>query len=272
MKLANVRGVNGLIGFWAVLFAAVLGGSLMAAPSFAQTEAKADKSGTNPINFTNDLRLYYEYQDLTGGGDVHIGTFEGRTPALDGKLQLRVRVPFKSVDINSGPINISDSGLGDINVRVLNVPFLNPKGGTAIAVGLEAIFPTASEDILGEGKFSLGPQIFGVKFLPFGIKGSLIAPAVQQVFSVAGDDDRADVNRTQLDLFFLKQSDNKRTYVLLDPQYVFNWENDTQFGIVEAEAGYVLESGVSFYARPGFGYGGDKPFDFNFEFGTKYIF
>ena len=68
-------------------------------------------------------------------------------------------------------------------------------------------------------------------------------------------------------------SDNKRTYVLLDPQYVFNWENiDTAFGLIEAEAGYVLESGVSFYVRPGFSFGGDKPFDYNFELGAKYIF
>ena len=272
MGSTNVIGFNGLIVFVWKLLTALLVSALMAAPSFAQGDAKADKSGTNPINFTNDLRLYYEYQNLSAGGEVHIGTFEGRTPALDGKLQLRVRVPFKSLDIDSGPISSSESGLGDINVRVLAVPFLNPKSGTALAVGIEAFFPTASEDILGEGKFSLGPQIFGVKFLPFGIRGSLIAPAVQQVVSVAGEGDRADINRTQLDLFLLKQSDDKRTYVLLDPQYVVNWKNNTEFGLMEAEVGYVLESGVSFYARPGFGFGGDKPFDFNFEFGTKYIF
>ena len=240
--------------------------------SEAALTSNADESGTNPINFTNDLRLYYEYQSLSGGGEGHVVTFEGRTPILDGKVQVRVRVPYKSVDFDVSGINFSEDGLGDINARLLTVPYLDPKNGLALAVGLEMFFPTAGDDLLGEGKFSLGPQIFGVKFLPFGIRGSLIAPAVQQVFSVAGDSDRSDVNRTQLDLFFLKQADNKRSYILLDPQYVIDWENDIEFGIVEVEAGYVLKSGVGFYGRPGIGFGGERPIDYNFEFGIKYIF
>lgn len=243
-----------------------------ASVSAAEDSSTIDKSGTNPINFTNDVRLYYEFQDLSADGEGHIGTFEGRTPLWDGKLQFRIRVPFKSVDVNTELTSISESGLGDVNARLLTVPYLNAQKGLALAVGLEVFLPTASEDILGEGKLSLGPQIFGVKFAPFGIKGSLIAPAVQQVFSVAGEGGRTDVNRTQLDLFFLMQSKDKKKYVLLDPQYVLDWENETEFGLIEAEAGYVLESGVSFYARPGLGFGRDRPVDYNMEIGIKYIF
>jgi hypothetical protein len=261
-----------------IVFIAVLA-AVASTPGLAQSgnskaklTSKADKSGTNPINFTNDLRAYYEYQELSNGGEGHVGTLEGRTPVMDGKFQIRVRVPYKAVDFNVGAVNIDESGLGDINARVLTVPYLNPKKGLALAVGLEAFFPTAGEDVLGDGKFSLGPQIFGVKFAPFGIKGSLIAPAVQQVISVAGEDDRSDVNKTQFDVFFLKQSDDKRKYILLDPQYIIDWENETEFGLVEAEAGYVFESGVGLYARPGIGFGPDKPIDYNFEFGIKYIF
>jgi hypothetical protein len=189
--------------------------AVTSAPALAQSDSseaklvsKADKSGTNPINFTNDLRAYYEYQELSGGGEGHVGTLEGRTPVFDGKVQVRVRVPFKALDFDVGGMNISESGLGDINARLLTVPYLDPKNGLALAAGLEMFFPTAGDDVLGEGKFSLGPQIFGVKFAPFGIKGSLIAPAVQQVFSVAGEGDRTDVNRTQFDVFILKQSDD----------------------------------------------------------------
>jgi hypothetical protein len=262
-----------------LMFIIVVLAAFASAPALAQSDSseaqlasKADKSGTNPINFTNDIRAYYEYQNLSVGGDGHVGTLEGRTPIFDGKVQVRMRVPFKAVDFDAGGKNFSESGLGDINARLLTVPYLNPKKGLALAAGLEMFFPTAGDDLLGEGKFSLGPQIFGVWFAPFGIKGSLIAPAIQQVFSVAGDGGRADVHKTQIDLFILKQSDDKRTYILFDPQYVIDWENDTEFGLVEAEAGYVLESGISFYGRPGIGFGGDKPIDFNIEVGIKYIF
>ncbi len=144
--------------------------------SEAKLVSKADKSGTNPINFTNDLRAYYEYQDLSGGGEGHVGTLEGRTPVFDGKVQIRVRVPFKALDFDVGGTNISESGLGDINARLLTVPYLDPKNGLALAVGLEMFFPTAGEDVLGDGLLWLGPQIFGVKFAPFGINQQTAAP------------------------------------------------------------------------------------------------
>jgi hypothetical protein len=277
MRMNHMHSRMRMIGRFASIYriTAVIAVFLIQLLAISQTLAaaatdKADKSGTNPINFTNDMRLYHEYQNLNVDGEAHITTLEGRTPVMDGKVQVRVRIPFKSVNSNVGPLSIDESGLGDINARLLTVPYL--KKGFAIAVGLEAFFPTASDDALGEGKLSLGPQIFAVKFAPLGIRGSLVAPAVQQIFSVAGEGDRSDVSRTQFDIFFLKQSSDKRWWVLLDPQYVIDWENDTEFGLIEAEAGHVFESGVSLYLRPGVGFGGDKPVDYNIEFGIKYIF
>ena len=248
----------------------VLVGTVLATPSLAQMKDKSDKSGTNPVNFTNDVRLYHEYQDLEGGGTGNITTFEGRTPVFDGKMQLRTRIPYKWVDNNA---TIDESDLGDINVRALIVPFIDlKKTGTALALGLEVFLPTAGKDALGEGKISLGPQIFGVKFAPFGIKGSLIAPAIQEVFSVAGEGSRASVHRTQLDVFFLKQSADKKLYALVDPQYIIDHNNDKQFGLLESDFGYVFDAGFTGYVRPGIGFGPDKPFDWNFEFGIKFIF
>ncbi len=121
-----------------IALAAVASGKTLAQSGNSEAEltSKADKSGTNPINFTNDLRAYYEYQDLANGGEGHVGTLEGRTPVFDGKLQIRVRVPFKALDFDVGGTNISESGLGDINARLLTVPYLDPKKGLALAVGL----------------------------------------------------------------------------------------------------------------------------------------
>ena len=248
----------------------LLVGVFLATPALAQMKDKSDKSGTNPVNFTNDVRLYHEYQELEGGGTGNITTFEGRTPVLGGKIQLRMRIPYKSLDNDR---TIDESDLGDINVRALIVPFIDlKKTGTAIALGLEAFLPTAGKDVLGEGKLSLGPQIFGVKFAPFGIKGSLVAPAIQEVFSVAGEDDRASIHRTQLDIFFLKQSADKKLYALVDPQYIFDHNNDKHFGLLESDFGYVFDAGFTGYARPGIGFGPDKPHDWNIEFGVKFIF
>ena len=48
---------------------------------------KADKTGTNPVNFTHDARLYNEFLWLNtkGDGEQNITTFEFRTPFADGK-------------------------------------------------------------------------------------------------------------------------------------------------------------------------------------------
>ncbi len=53
---------------------------------------KSDQTGTNPINFTFDLRVYNEYLWLNtaGDGDQNITTVEFRAPFADGKWQFRV--------------------------------------------------------------------------------------------------------------------------------------------------------------------------------------
>ena len=71
-----------------------------------------------------------------------------------------------------------------MDFRFLAVPYANNKWG--IATGLEAFFPTATNDLLGTGKTSLRPQVFGGFFGLLG-KGSIFAPGYLYVFDVAGD-------------------------------------------------------------------------------------
>jgi len=232
--------------------------------------SKDDKSGTNPINFQNDVRLYNEYQDLGNGATGNVTTFEYRTPFADGKWQYRIRVPYKSLDLTGAGFPTNESGLGDINMRVLTVPFLNTEKASAWAFGLEAWFPTASDDALGKDDVVFGPQVFFAKFNPFGMSDAGIFPGYQHAFSVGNGEDK--VHESRFDLFFLKQWPDQQMYMLLNPQYIIDWENDNKKGgVFDAEVGYVFKSGVSIYGRPGAGFGGDKPLDWNFEFGVKKI-
>jgi hypothetical protein len=65
-----------------------------------KADMKADKTGTNPINFTHDLRAYNEYLFLntSGDGNQNITTLEFRTPFADGKWQFRARVRGASIE------------------------------------------------------------------------------------------------------------------------------------------------------------------------------
>jgi hypothetical protein len=60
--------------------------------------------------------------------------------------------------------------------------------------------PTASEDVLGSGKWTIAPGITWANFLSPEI---IVAPAYVHTFSFAGDNDRGDINRGDFDLYFV---------------------------------------------------------------------
>jgi hypothetical protein len=103
-----------------------------------------------------------------------------------------------------------------------------------IATGLEAFFDTASNDALGSGKTSLGPQIFTV--FP-GILGgrSLFAPGYQFVFDVAGDG--PDIRRSQIDLYFVWLLSQGKNWLIVDPQIILDHENSKELGTSRPSGG-----------------------------------
>jgi hypothetical protein len=238
-----------------------------AVPTAAQDE---DKSGTNPINFTWDWRTYMEMINLEGDHSVTVQTIEQRIP-LGKKMNFRYKV--KHVAISTAPdstgLSREYSGLGDWSARVLYVPFANTK--RALAFGLEGTFDTASNDFLGLGKTTLGPQVFGVFFKPPG-GGVLVAPAYQYVFDIAGDDNRMDISQSKFDLFYLWLDKNKKWWALANPQAVIDHERETDFGLFEMEAGRMILGGISSYVRASAGIGADRPYELSGEFGFKAIY
>lgn len=228
-------------------------------------KAKADDSGTNPINFTNDFRIWNETQDLQGENTFSKMTFEYRFP-LGKTWAGRFRGFIPTLNLANGQ---SFHGLGDVDVRVIHVPLVKKKW--AVALGLEATLNSATQKQLGSGKTTLGPQAFLVFFNPLGIKGLIFAPAYQYVFHIAGDDDRADVSRSAIDFFFVWLAANKKHWVTFNPQIVLDHEGETETLIIETEVGQMMFGATSSYIRPGFHALGDKLFNWNIEFGFKVI-
>jgi hypothetical protein len=252
-----------------------------------------DNTGTNPVNFTYDFRLISEMQSLNDpDGSLIKNTVEFRVPLgrdianLQGKgkdslfynmgnrFGLRFRAYYQnlSVDIpGAEPFDSANvSGIGDFDARFLSIAYSSKK--FILAPGLEAFFNTASNDALGSGKDTLGPVVFAV--FP-GILGgrSLFAPGYQYVFDISGDDDRADISRSQIDLYFVWILASGKNWLLVDPQIILDHENDKEFVITDVEWGFMIvpKYGVSAYLRPGWGIGSDRPFGWNLEVGLKFI-
>ena len=97
-------------------------------------------------------------------------------------------------------------------------------GGVVIwGVGATAMFPTASEEVLGTGKYSLGPTAV------FGYLGKTWTAAIfpQQWWSVGGDDSRSDVNLTNIQYFIFYAppwlDPNAGWRIGMSPNISINW-------------------------------------------------
>jgi hypothetical protein len=113
--------------------------------------------------------------------------------------------------------NGSTTGLGDVNLTA----FLSPsKPGKLIwGVGPAIILPTATDQSLGSGKWSAGPSVVALTIQGPWVAGLLIS----QVWSFAGQSDRADVNFF-LAQYFVNYNMDHGWYLVSAPIITSNWE------------------------------------------------
>ena len=254
--------------------------------SFAEANAKdtSDKTGTNPVNFQRDLRFYNEYAWLNtaGDGSQNVLTMEYRQPVFGDKWQFRARVPYVApltADFNNDGIDdIDESGLGDANFRLLKQPWF--RGRHAIAIAMEFFLNTASEDALGSGTTTLGPQVFYAYFfgknplpIPGYRGGGLFAPGLQYRFSIDEDDGRSDTDAIAVDINYLALSEDKTRWLFVNPQILSDRESSQDYAFFDIEFGWMVKSrpGHSWYIRPTFTIGVDRPTDYGIEIGYKLV-
>ncbi len=258
--------------------------------SYAEQNAvdKSDKTGTNPVNFQRDIRVYNEYAWLNTEGDGHqnVTTIEYRQALFGGEWQFRTKIPMITsfeADINDdGRDDIDETGLGDANFRLLKKPWF--KGAHAIAPALEVFLDTASEDELGSGATVLGPQVFYAYFygknpipIPGYKGGGLFAPGIQYRFSVDEDSDRQEVEAIAIDINYLAMAESRTRWLFVNPQILLDQENNQDYAFFDIEFGWMMQrwfpdmKGHSFYLRPSFTIGADRPTDYAFEIGYKIV-
>ncbi len=132
-------------------------------------------------------------------------------------------------DFQPLPINIFDgrtTGFGDMYYNGLFAPNEGIKldgGGSFLwGAGFDLGLPTATEDILGTGKWTAGPSGLAVYMGPKWKVGGL----VQQYWDFAGESDRDPVNLTNFQ-YFIYYSLDEVTSVGCSPNIIANWEQDS---------------------------------------------
>jgi hypothetical protein len=111
----------------------------------------------------------------------------------------------------------AQSGLGDLSYSA----FFSPAGSGAVTwgVGPSFLIPTATEDRLGSGKWSVGPAVVALAMPGKWVIGGL----VQNTWSFAGDDDRNNVNFF-FSQYFINYNLGQGWYLSSAPIITANWE------------------------------------------------
>ncbi len=162
---------------------------------------------------------------------------------LDGIVSLlRLQVPFPD-DKTSFEGDPFSPRLGDILLRV----GFRPVRVDSIPLGsfLEVTFPTANPEELGRGKYQVSPGIRSN--IPIALGGWLpeshkmsFEPLVQQVVSVAGDENFPNLNYTKFELA-LRDIWRQKYFVKLTTKPVVDWENNATAGsVAELEIGWLI--------------------------------
>ncbi len=132
-------------------------------------------------------------------------------------IGLPVKTPLGTRIIESG----HQSGSGDILQSIFFSPKEPTAGGLIWGVGPVFLIPSGSEELLSAEKFGLGPTAVLLKQE----KGWTYGALVNHVWSVAGEDERKDVDATFLQPFLSYTTKAATTYSL-NTESTYDWENE----------------------------------------------
>lgn len=209
-------------------------------PVLAQAAVSTDDSNksNNPLNPAPGLNFQNYYSP-----DFYDSDYQRNDLLLRGTLPLppnavvpvpqllRATLPVSSVDTGAQ----SKSGMGDFNIFDI---FLVKGGDLQLGVGPLFTAPTASDDLLGTGKWQGGLAAVAIKPSAAGLLGGL----VQWQSSFAGDEDRADVQTLTAQPFIIYNLP-EGWYLRSTGTWTFDMANNHHYIPVGAGGGKVWKAG-----------------------------
>lgn len=212
----------------------------------------------NPVAPVFSVGGLIDFDDDVGPSEGELRTiaFDVMVPISlgdDWNLISRTSVPLISLDdVAPGQ---DESGLGDVLELLYFAPVEPTDDGTIWGVGPAIQLPTASEDVLGTEQLSIGPALAAIKQegpWTYGGEG-------WHLWSVAGDDDRADVNATFLEPYLVYTTDSAWSF-RLDSEAFYDWESENWFVPITGSVAKVLRlGGVGLRVGAGLRYWAETP-------------
>jgi hypothetical protein len=205
--------------------------------------AELAKKLANPIASLMSVPLQYNYDEYGGSNEGASASRLLIQPVIPVSLTdewnviIRAIVPL--VDQHGFPVDaMNESGLGDIVTSQFFSPKAPTAGGWIWGVGPVELLPSASDDMLGGRKWGLGPTGVVLKQQGAWTVGML----ANHIWSVAGDDDRADFNATFLQPFVSYVTKTKTTFAVVT-ESTYDWKNEAWSVPVIAQVSQLFKIG-----------------------------
>jgi len=227
------------------MFALAMGVSALTTPSWAQDEQAAElaKKLSNPVASLISVPLQYNRDEYGGANDGASATKLVIQPVVpfslneDWNLITRTLIPL--VDQKDFPVAaLNESGLGDITPSFFFSPKSPTAGGWIWGAGPVFLLPTATKDALGTEKWGLGPTGVALKQSGPWTVGILAG----HIWSVAGNDSRADVSATTLQPFF-SYTTKTHTTIGAYTESVYEWKGEQWQVPLIFQAGQLFKVG-----------------------------
>ena len=163
----------------------------------AESASELNRKLTNPVSSIWSISNQFNNFELNNGQWNNNWNFQPVMPvSLTKDLNLITRpvMPFYNiVPHETSPGEFArDAGLGDLTLLELLSP--SNSGNWVLGAGPTAIFPTATSDFTGQGKWQLGPSVVA----GYLTKAFFIGVFPQQWWSIGGEHGRPDTNQMNL--------------------------------------------------------------------------
>jgi hypothetical protein len=214
-------------------------------PAMAQDDQAAElaKKLANPVAALISVPLQYNYDEYGGVNDGASASRLNIQPVIpislndDWNLITRTIVPL--VDQNDFPLkDMNESGLGDTTASQFFSPKAPTAGGWIWGAGPVELLPTATDDALGSEKLGLGPTVVVLKQTgpwTIGFLGN-------HIWSVAGNDDRDDINASFFQPIFSYVTATKTT-LGLNTEATYDWKNEEWSVPLNVQVAQMLKAG-----------------------------
>lgn len=197
------------------------------AQSGEDRETRLAQAAQNPLGITREERystLPFENETNFGYGinnktqnTLNLKPVEAFnwTPSTD--LVFRTILP---IALQPNPnSNSYITGIGDLNPTVFFSPRTTDKQWLFWGLGPTVVFPTASNGLLGSGKWSLGPELVFIA-IP---KQWTLAFLTSNIWSVGGEKNKATVSQLSFQ-YFITYNFSHGWYLTSQPTLIANWK------------------------------------------------